>query len=92
MPSWAYVVPKTVAMVLVLTGITLVAVLAAVIVQLVLGYADLELGKYLLWFALPKAWDMALIAAATVFVHALSPHKAIGWGVILRKEPIGSAL
>lgn len=82
MPSWAYVIPKTIAMALVLLGITLVAVVSGVVLQLSLGFTELELGKYLLWFVLPTTWDMVLLAAAAVFVHALSPHKVVGWAVM----------
>lgn len=83
MPSWAYVLPKTAAMSLVLVGITAVAVLAAIILQLSLGYTALEIWKYVLWFMLPMSWDMMLLAAIAVFVHAVSPHKAVAWGVML---------
>jgi ABC-type transport system involved in multi-copper enzyme maturation permease subunit len=82
-PNWTYVVPKALAMALVLVSIMLVSVLAAVSVQLSLGYTQLELGRYLLWFVLPMTWDMFLLAAIAVFVHALSPHKVVGWGVML---------
>lgn len=83
MPSWAYVVPKTLAMGLVLISMMLTTVIASMIVQLALGYTALEPGKYLLWYALPAIWDMMLLAALAVFVHALSPHKAVGWGVMV---------
>lgn len=83
MPNWAYVVPKTLAIGLVLMAAMLTTVLAAVIVQLSLGYPDLELGKYLLWYVLPRTWDLLLLAGVAVFVQALSPHKAVGWGVML---------
>jgi ABC-2 type transport system permease protein len=83
LPNWAYVVPKTLAMALVLMGALLTTVLASVIIQLSLGYTNIELGKYLLWYVLPMTWDMLLLAALAVFVQALSPHKAVGWGVMV---------
>jgi ABC-2 type transport system permease protein len=83
MPNWGYVVPKTLAMALVLVAMLLINVLASIIVQLSLGYANLELGKYLLWYVLPATWDMLLLAALAIFVQALSPHKAVGWGVMV---------
>jgi ABC-2 type transport system permease protein len=82
MPNWAYVLPKTIAMGIVLASMTLVAVLAAVIVQLTLGWTEIELGKYLLWFVLPMSWDMMLLAAVAVFVHALSPNKIVATGLM----------
>ncbi|HEV8580113.1 MAG TPA: M1 family aminopeptidase [Thermoanaerobaculia bacterium] len=83
MPNWAYVVSKTLAMGLVLMATLLTTVVASVIVQLSLGYPDLELGKYLLWYVLPRTWDMLLLAALAVFVQAISPHKAVGWGIMM---------
>ncbi|HKN67035.1 MAG TPA: M1 family aminopeptidase, partial [Gemmatimonadaceae bacterium] len=42
-----------------------------------------EPGKYLLWYVLPATWDMLLLAALAVFVQALSPHKIVGWAVMV---------
>ena len=83
MPNWAYVVSKTLAMAFVLTAKLLTSVIATRGLQLSLGYTDLEIGKYLLWFVLPGTWDMVLLAALAVFVHAVSPHKAVGWGIMV---------
>ncbi|HEX2077292.1 MAG TPA: M1 family aminopeptidase [Longimicrobium sp.] len=83
MPSWVYVVSKTLAMGLVLMAILLASVAASVVLQLSLGYTELELDKYLLWYVLPGAWDMLLLAALAVFVQAVSPHKAVGWGIMV---------
>jgi hypothetical protein len=83
MPNWGYVVPKTLAMALVLMATLLTTVVASVITQLALGYTHLELGKYLLWYVLPATWDMLLLAALAIFVQALVPHKTIGWGIMV---------
>lgn len=83
MPTWAHVVPKTMAMALVMVSILTTTVVASVIAQLSLGYVHLELGKYLLWYVLPAAWDMLLLSALAVFIQALSPHKTIGWGIMV---------
>jgi ABC-2 type transport system permease protein len=83
MPGWGYVVPKTVAMALVLMAILLVNVAVSVAFQLSAGFTEVELGKYLLWYVLPNTWDMLLLAALAVFVQALSPHKTIGWAVMV---------
>jgi len=83
MPNWAYVLPKTIAMLLVLTSIALIGMVSAIVVQLSLGFTTLEIGKYLLWYVVPTSWDMMLLAAAAVAIHAVSPHKVVGWGVIL---------
>src|SRR4051812_14615998 len=83
MPNWTHVVSKTAAMALVLMAILLTTVVASVVVQLSLGYTDLEIGKYLLWYVLPSTWDLVLLAALAVFVQAVSPSKAVGWGVMV---------
>ncbi|HEY0142206.1 MAG TPA: ABC transporter permease [Thermoanaerobaculia bacterium] len=82
-PNWAYVVPKTMALALVLVSIVLCNVSAAIGVQLSLSFTDIELGKYLLWYVLPASFDMLLLAAVAILVQSLSPHKAVGWGVML---------
>ena len=83
LPNWAYVVPKTLAMAVVLMAVVLVNVAAAVLFQLLAGFTHVELGKYLLWYVLPTTWDMLLLAALAIFVQALSPHKTVGWAVMV---------
>jgi ABC-type transport system involved in multi-copper enzyme maturation permease subunit len=83
LPNWGYVVPKTLAMALVLMAILLVNVIASVAFQLSAGFTNVELGKYMLWYVLPGTWDVLLLAVLAVFVQALSPHKIIGWAVMV---------
>jgi ABC-type transport system involved in multi-copper enzyme maturation permease subunit len=82
-PSWAYVVSKMLAMALVLTGILVTSVAASVLLQVSLGFTEIEPGKYLLWYLVPGTWDLLLFAALAIFVHALSPHKAVGTGLMV---------
>jgi aminopeptidase N len=83
LPNWAYVIPKTAAVGLVLIVTLLISALAAVLVQLGKGYTNLELGKYFLWYVLPIGFDVILLAILAVFVQALSPNKYVGWGVMV---------
>ena len=83
LPNWAYVIPKTVALALLFVSMLLINVLAAIVLQLSLGFTDLELSKYLLWYVLPASFDSLLLAALAIFVQALSPHKAVGWGIMV---------
>ncbi|HEX8533223.1 MAG TPA: M1 family aminopeptidase [Allosphingosinicella sp.] len=83
LPNWAYVVPKTAAVALVLLATLLIGVAAAILVQLLKGYSNIEPAKYLLWFVLPQAVDMTLIAVLAVFVQAISPNKYFGWGLMV---------
>ncbi|MBU2306800.1 MAG: aminopeptidase, partial [Alphaproteobacteria bacterium] len=82
-PDWAFVVPKTLAIVLVLIAMLLVSAATGIAVQLAKGFFDIQLEKYLFWYVLPNAVDWALIAVLAVFFQAISPHKFIGWGLML---------
>ena len=82
-PDWAYVVPKALAVTLVLFSTLLVSVAGGMAMQLVHGYADFELGKYLLWYVLPNTVSFTLLAVLAVFFQALSPHKFVGWGLMV---------
>lgn len=83
LPNWALMLPKVLAITAVLVTTLLVSTLAGIAVQLVKGYTHFELGKYLLWYVLPQAYDFTLIAILAVFVQSLVRAKSIGWGVML---------
>jgi ABC-2 type transport system permease protein len=83
LPNWTYVVPKTMALALVLVSMLVCNVVASIVLQLSLNFTNIELGKYLLWYVLPQSFDMLLVAAVAILVQSLSPHKAIGWGVMV---------
>ncbi len=82
-PNWAYVVPKTGAIAAVLFSMFALSAVTAISVQLALGFGRVDAGTYLLWYVLPMTWDAMLVAALAVLVQALSPHKYIGWGVMV---------
>ena len=83
LPNWAYVVPKTIAVALVLFVTLLFGTAAAVLVQLIKGYTDIEPAKYLLWFILPQTVEMLMIAVLAVFIQSLSPNKYVGWALMV---------
>ncbi|HEX8254361.1 MAG TPA: aminopeptidase, partial [Thermoanaerobaculia bacterium] len=83
LPNWAYVVPKTMALALVLVSMLVCNVAASIALQLSLQFTNIELGKYLLWYVLPQSFDMLLVAAVAILVQSLSPHKVIGWAVMV---------
>ncbi len=83
LPGWAYMVPKTIAVFLVLLTTLLVSVIAAMAVQASRGYFNFELDKYLMWYILPTTLDVLLLAILAVFVQALSPNKYVGWGIMV---------
>jgi aminopeptidase N len=82
-PDWAHLVPKIVAITLVLGSTALAAVATGMAVQLIRGYTHFELGAYLLWFALPMLISAVQLAVLSVFVQVLVPQKFLGWGVML---------
>jgi len=82
-PDWAHLVPKIVAITLVLGSTAVAAVITGMAVQLLKGYTQFELGHYLLWFALPMLVSAVQLAVLSVFVQVLVPQKFLGWGVML---------
>ncbi|MDJ0979676.1 MAG: M1 family aminopeptidase [Erythrobacter sp.] len=83
LPGWAYMVPKTIAVTLVLLSTLLISVAAAVAIQALNGYFNFEVDKYWWWYVLPFTVDLLLIAILAVFVQALSPNKYVGWGIMV---------
>jgi len=82
-PDWAHLVPKILAITLVLAASSLAAVATGVAVQLIKGYTQFEIVGYLLWFALPMLVTALLLAVLSVFVQVIVPQRYIGWGVML---------
>jgi aminopeptidase N len=82
-PDWAFIAPKTLAISLVLISTLVVSIIAAVIVQAIKGFFDVQLGQYLLWYLLPFSVSMVLIAALAIFLQVISPHKFVGWGLAM---------
>ncbi|MBB4844527.1 aminopeptidase N/ABC-type transport system involved in multi-copper enzyme maturation permease subunit [Paucibacter oligotrophus] len=82
-PNWAFLAPKVLAISGVLLGCYLVASAAGMALQLAKGYFDLQPLGYLLWLVLPGLIAALLLAILSVFVQALSPHKYVGWALML---------
>lgn len=82
-PDWTFVVPKTLAIALVLVAMLAVSALTGIAVQLGSGFFQIQPAKYLLWYILPNALDFTLIAVLAVFFQAVSPHKFVGWGLMV---------
>jgi ABC-2 type transport system permease protein len=83
LPNWAYLVPKALAVTGVLFTTILISIVAAVLVQLIRGQSNVELGQYFAWYLLPQTVDMAILAILAVFVQALSPNKYAGWAIMV---------
>ena len=83
MPNWAFLVPKTIALLIVLASTLAFSVVADVVVQMLKGYDHFEFGKYILWFVLPDTLAFGLIGVLAIVVQALSPNKFVGWAVMV---------
>ncbi len=81
-PDWAFLLPKILAIAIVLVALDGAAILGALALQVARGYFDSELGHYLMWFLLPHAIGLVQLAVLTIFVQTLSPGKFIGFGVM----------
>ncbi|MGV8929426.1 MAG: M1 family aminopeptidase [Brevundimonas sp.] len=82
-PDWTFLVPKTLALALVLISTLMIGVLAGVLTQTIKGYTDFELGKYLFWYVLPQSLSFLQLAVLAIFVQALSPNKFVGWAIMV---------
>ncbi|WP_085340858.1 ABC transporter permease/M1 family aminopeptidase [Aquidulcibacter paucihalophilus] len=81
--DWAFVLPKVLAIFLVLLATNIVGMLAGMGVQLFKGYAGLEPMGYLLWWIVPSTVSGLQLAILAVFLQALSPNKYVGWGCLV---------
>jgi aminopeptidase N len=82
-PDWAFIAPKTLAISLVLISTFAVSVVVAIVIQAIKGFFHVDLGEYLLWWLIPQSIDVILIAVLAIFVQAISPHKFVGWGLMV---------
>lgn len=82
-PDWTFILPKTLALALVLISTLVASVIAGIATQAVKGYTDFEFGRYLLWFVWPNSVSYILIAVLAIFVQSLSPNKFVGWAIMV---------
>ena len=82
-PDWTFLVPKTLALALVLISTLLIGVLAGMATQTIKGYTDYELDKYLLWYVLPQSLSFLQLAVLAIFIQSLSPNKFVGWAIMV---------
>lgn len=81
-PGWSYMVPKTIAVAIVLFAALAISIIAAMLIQSARGVTP-EAAKYFSWYMLPLTIDMLILAILAVFVQALSPNKYVGWGTMV---------
>jgi len=81
--DWTFVAPKVLALAVALFAVLLVGMGTGVLIQTLKGYTNYELDKYVMWFVLPNLAGCFGLAALSVFLQAISPHKFVGWGLML---------
>ena len=81
-PGWSYMVPKTIAVAIVLFAALAISIVSSMLIQSARGVPP-ELAKYFSWYMLPLTVDMLILAILAVFVQALSPNKFVGWGIMV---------
>lgn len=82
-PDWAFVFPKVLAIALVLVSSLLVSIVASVAIQALRGWTEFELDKYLVWYLMPAVVRALSVAVLAVFFQVVSPHKFVGWLLML---------
>ena len=82
-PDWAFVVPKILAISVVLFATLASSTLAAIATQALKGHFLFELGEYFGWYVLPSTVSVVLFAILAIFMQTLVPQKAVGWMLML---------
>jgi aminopeptidase N len=82
-PDWAFVVPKILAISVVLFATLAASTLAAIATQALKGHFHFELGHYLGWYVLPNTVSVVLFAILAIFMQTLVPQKTVGWMLML---------
>jgi ABC-2 type transport system permease protein len=91
-PDWTFLAPKIIALSLVLWTSLLVSLPLGILYQLSRGYTHIALDEYLLWYLLPQAGGLVLLATWAVVIQVFSPHKFVGWAVVLLVQLIFAGL
>lgn len=82
-PDWTFVLPKVVVIALVFVVMLVVSAVLALVVQASKGFVPADAWKYFAWYLAPLTVSLTLFAVLAVFVQAISPHKFVGWGVMV---------
>lgn len=83
-PGGVTVLSKFLTLVLVIVALLAVAVLTAIVVQVLVGSPFIDLTAYLKGVFLYQAWDLYIVAALAILIQVLAPNKQVGMlGVIV---------
>jgi ABC-2 type transport system permease protein len=81
--GWVMIVPKILAVFVVLLIMNLGGLATGIAFQVIKGAQSLGIVEYFGWFIVPAAIDALLIAILAVFMQVISPNKYVGWGLML---------
>lgn len=79
-PDWALLMPKLLAMVLIVCAMLLASAATAIGAQAAAGQSSVEPAAYVTRYVLPQTIDWTLVAVLAFFFQAVSPNKVAGWG------------
>lgn len=82
-PNWALMVPKVVALGLVLVSVFGLSTVVAMLLQVIKHAPSVEIANYFAWYVVPRTLDVLIVAALAVFVQALVPNKFVGYLAML---------
>jgi len=82
-PNWVYVGSKLIALAVVLVAILTIGVTVAIVIQMINGYDDFEIGLYLHRGVAEFVTPILMIAVLSVFVQVLSKNRFIGMMVMV---------
>ncbi|MCI5047244.1 MAG: hypothetical protein MRY59_07060 [Aquisalinus sp.] len=77
-PNWVFVLSKFLAMVLVLAALVITSMLTAVLVQLSMGYDNLELGQYALRLGVDFMAGFTILAVIAIFAQVFFNNRWAG--------------
>ncbi len=81
--DWTFVVPKVAVIALVFAVMLAISIGLALIAQAIKHFEPADTWKYIAWYLAPMTVSLTLFTVLAVFVQAISPHKFIGWGVMV---------
>jgi ABC-type transport system involved in multi-copper enzyme maturation permease subunit len=81
-PSWVMILPKIVAILVVLMCMTLSGMAMGMGYALIKGSETLGFGQFLAWLVIPQTLDVMQLAILAVFAQVISPNKYVGWGIV----------
>lgn len=81
--SWVFITAKFVSMAVVIVSLALVAVIAGMLSQLIMGYSELEVGQYALRSLMEVIVPSVLLSALAIFFQVVLNNRWLGMAAML---------